>query len=105
MEVLKYSRFALKLANLSNNHGFYLLKWRIPNIIIDLIFLLPMSICLIQMVIFCCNSGNSIKSISSATYLGLGIFSVCSMYTCLAINNELIIDTLNHLQKMVNHSM
>lgn len=104
MEVLKFSKFALRLANLSNKQQFQLFKWQIPNILIDLVFLLPMSICLLQMISFCCSTGNNIKSISSATYLGLGIASVCAMYICLANNNHLIIETLDHLQQVISRS-
>lgn len=104
MEVLNFSKFALRLANLSNKQQFKWFKWQIPNSLIDFVFLLPMSICLLQMVSFCCRTGNSIKSISSAIYLVLGIASVCAMYVCLAINNNLIIDTLDHLQLVINRS-
>lgn len=104
MEVLKTTKFALRLGNLSNKNGFHLHKWRIPNIIVNLLFMLPMFICCIQMAIFCYHFSDNLKIISSAIYLGLGIMSVCGMYACLALNNDLIIDTLEHLQSMVSQS-
>lgn len=71
MEVLKSCKLAMRLGNLSRRNGFHLWKWRIPNFIIDLILLLPMAICSIQMVIFCYNNATTLKTISNATYLWL----------------------------------
>lgn len=105
MEVLKGSKFALRLGNLSNKNGFYLFGWRIPNFIVDFFLLLPMSICSVQLLMVCFNKGfNDLKDISNAIYLCLGIFSICSMYICLAANNDLIIATLDHLQDMMTLS-
>lgn len=123
MEVLKSCKLAMRLGNLSRKNGCHLWKWRIPNYIIDLILLLPMTICSVQMVIFCCNNANTLKTISNATYLwygiismlkddqiidrtiefiySLGIGSISAMYVCLAANNNLIISTLDHLQAMI----
>lgn len=104
MEVLKRSKFILRLANLSNKRGFHLYKWRIPNVIVDSILLLPMSVCCLQMLIFCIKIGPSLRDISSSIYLCLGIVSLCAMYICLAVNNDLITATLDHLQDMVTLS-
>lgn len=104
MEVLKKCKLALRLGNLSNKNGFRLFKRKISNFIVDLILLLPMSICTIQMLIFCSEIGFVLKEISSSIYLGLGIISIMSMYICLAIKNDLIISTMDHLQEMVNLS-
>lgn len=104
MEVLKKAKVALRLVNLASKNGVYLSKWRIPNAIIDLLLLLPMSICTVQMVIFCFKTGPSLKEISSSIYLILGISSILAFYICLAANNDLIIATLDHLQEMVTLS-
>lgn len=104
MEVLKKCKLALQLGNLSNKRGFYLFNWKVPNFIVDLFLILPMSICTIQMFIFCSKIGPNLKGISSSIYLVLGILSICAMYICLAVENDLIIETLDHLQKMVNLS-
>lgn len=104
MEVLKKCKLALRLGNLSNKNGFYLFIWKVPNFIVDTFLLLPMTICSIQMLIFCYNIGPNLKEISSAIYLGLGILSIAAMYICLAAENDLIITTLEHLQGMVTLS-
>lgn len=101
MEVLKKSKFTLRLGNLSNKRGFYLHKWRIPNLIVDSIFLLPMFVCALQMLIVCFNIGPRLKEISSSIYLMLGISSILAIYVCLAAKNDVIIQTLDHLQEMV----
>lgn len=104
MEVLKRCKLALRLGNLSNKRGFYLFNWKVSNFIVDFFLLLPMSICVIQMLIFCSEIGPNLKEISSSIYLGLGILSIGAMYISLAAKNDLIIETLDHLQEMVNLS-
>lgn len=104
MEVLKKCKLLLRIANLSNKNGFRLFAWKVPNFIVDLIFLLPMSICVMQMALFCFGIGLVLKEISSSIYLSLGIISIMAMYICLAAENDLIIATLDHLQEMVTMS-
>lgn len=104
MEVLKKCKVALRLGNLSNKNGFYFFAWKIPNFIVDLFLLLPMSVCSIQMLVYCCKIGPILNKVSSSIYLCLGISSIVAMYICLACKNELIITTLDHLQGMVTLS-
>lgn len=74
---------------------------RIPNWLIDSILLSPMAICTIQMIVFCFVHGTPLASLSDAIYLSLGIFSIVSIYVCLAIKNDLLISTIDHLQETV----
>lgn len=104
MEVLKYNRFVMRLVNLSNKSGFHLSNYRIPNVCINLLLMCPMSVCSMQMMLFCCQSETELKSVFSAIYLCLGILSILAMHICLAINNDLIIDTVDHLQQIVARS-
>lgn len=104
MEVLKKSKFILRLGNVANKRGVYLYKWRIPNFIVDLLVMMPMFLCSIQMLIVCFNIGPRLKEISSCIYLMLGISSILAIYICLAAKNDMIIATLDHLQEMVTLS-
>lgn len=101
MKVLKLFEKVLFFVNLCNKNGIYVLGIRIPNWLIDSIMLSPMAICTIQMIVFCYINGTTLVSISSAVYLSLGIFSIVSMYICFAIQNDLLIITIDHIQETV----
>lgn len=101
MKVLKLFEKLSFFANLCNKNGIYVSGVRIPNWLIDTILLSPMTICTIQMIVFCFVHGTTLVSISVAVYLSLGIFSIVSMYICFAIKNDLLIITIDHLQETV----
>lgn len=101
MEVLKSCKRISFFANLFNKNGIQVFGYRIPNWFIDSILLLPMTVCSIQMIVYCCLFGTSLKSISSAVYLCLGISSIALMHICWAIENDLSISTVDHLQRTV----
>lgn len=103
MKVLKFFEKVSFFANLCNKNGITVSGvGRIPNWIIDSILLSSLTICTIQMIIFCLVHGTTLVSISSAIYLILAFFSIVSMYICFAIKNDLLIITIDHLQETVD---
>lgn len=101
MEILRTCKFFMQLTNLYNKNGVKVFGYAIPNAIIHFLYVLPMTFCLIWMSIFCYNFNMDLKTTSSAIYLSLGIFSMVSMYLCMAVKNDLIIESTDLLQAMV----
>lgn len=101
MKVLKSCRKLLFYTNLSRKHGVRVYGYRIPNFIINSVFLFPLCCCSIQMILFCYLYGTDLNSMSRSLYLSLGIVSIVSMYLCLSIKNDMIIETFDHLQETV----
>lgn len=102
MQVLKRCQFFMQIANLCNKKNLYLFGFRVPGVIVNFAFSLPMSFCFVWMLIYCYALEFELKKISSAIYLDLGIFSILAIYICMAAKNNLIIKTVDHLQAIVD---
>lgn len=103
--VLDGCRLALKLSNLYNQNGVYIRTFKIPNVVISTLILLPTMYYIASLEFwFCIDERFNMKSISSTLCNMIAIIQMAFVYFSLAMKSDLIIETMNHLQDVVDKS-
>lgn len=106
MRVLIECKRALAYANLCNENGITMAGKRISNGIVNFFIVFPITFAGFLAFLVCVkNYEYGLKSISSPIYIVLGCFSIAAIYICLTLKNNLIIELIASLQKIVKRSM
>lgn len=100
--VLTTSRFLLSLAQLGNKKQIKMGKFRIPKIVNQALYILPISVFPLYLIQYCIDEHFKLDRIAGAVGLIFGVAQMICIYFCLAANNSLIANTFNELQRIVN---
>lgn len=102
--VLDGCRLALKYTNLYNKKDLQIFGRRIPNFLIHTFILIPMIYTNFLQMWFCIDEKFNLKSISSTLGNLMSLTHMSLIYVSLAVKSNLIIETLDNLQDLVDKS-
>lgn len=100
--VLTTSRFLLSLTQLGNKKQFEMGQFCIPMALKQAFYISPVAIFLFLLIQYCIDEHFQLDMIASAISLIFGSIQSICIYLCLTINNGLIINTFDKLQRIVN---
>lgn len=100
-QVLSDCRLVLKLTNLYNKTGIYFVSFKIPSFLISCIILLPLVFLLLSNVWFCYDEKFNLESTSTSFAVMLGLLQTILNYVSLLMKKDLIVITVDYLQKIV----
>lgn len=104
IKILSACRNLLKLMNLGSKSKFQIGKLRIPNIIIFAILLMPLSYLIAMETRTIYNIRFNFRDGADHFFITLGTTQLQLIFLSLATNNSVIIDTVDHIQDVVDRS-
>lgn len=104
VSVLKGCQFLLHTIFLCKRNGFHIRSIKLPRLFFHFIVLLPIDIVILLLIWFCVDAAFELKIISFPVNVVLGFLQMQMIYTSLAIWNDSIFDTMDHLQRIVDQS-
>lgn len=102
--ILKDCRYYLKNINLCNNGPYYIRHIKIPDTLAHIACIFLQSLAAILLLVFCFESGFNLTTVSSAFGVSIGVSQLSMMYITLAANKDLIFETVQKLQRLVDYS-
>lgn len=100
--VLKSCRLVLSLAQLGNKKRIQIIRWKIPKILSQLLFLLPLITFPVNLVWYCVDEHFKLNKIAGAMGLTFGAIQMIFIYLSLVVNNDLIVKTFDTVQAIIN---
>lgn len=104
VEVLSGLRLILKLTNLYNKHGVYIGSVKIPNILVFFLVMLPVIWHAFLLLWAVVDEKFDLKLISNSLAVTIGNIQTTLAYVSLAMETDLVISTVDHLQEVVEKS-
>lgn len=100
--ILKMCRFILSLAQLGNNNQFKIHRWQLPKSLNQFVYLMPLLSFPPYLIWYCIDEDFKLNKTAGAMGLTFGSTQMILIYLSLAANNELIVETFDAIQLIVN---
>lgn len=104
IEVLGGCRLPLKLTNLYNKNGVHIGSLKIPNFFIFIFISLPAIYTAPLQIWYCFDEGFNLRTTSNTLLSIIALIQTGLVYFWLTVKSELMIETIDHLQNIVNKS-
>lgn len=104
IEVISKCRGLLNMMNLCRKDPIEIGRWKIPNIFMFFLISTPMLISTSMEFWEVLETDVGFLKEASVILMILGSMQILSIYYSLALNNKIIIETVNHIQSVVNRS-
>lgn len=103
IEILKDCRYYLQKWALCSDKGPTFGKITIPNAVMNILCIFPMSLTVVLMMRFVVISGFNLNAISATFAISIGVSQMSFIYITLALNRQLIRKTMNQMQRLVDY--
>lgn len=104
IEVISKCRGLLNMMNLCRKDPIEIRRWKIPNIFMFFLISTPMLISISMETWQVFESDVGFLKEASVILMILGSMQILSIYYSLALQNKIIVETVNHIQSVVNRS-
>lgn len=104
IEVLSSCRDLLKFMGLCSKTNYQFYGWKLPNFLVFCAFSIPYIYSIPMHVLAIYDLGLDIKNSSAVLLTLVATIQMQLIYISLAYNNDIIIETFDHIQKIVDRS-
>lgn len=104
LEVLGGCKLPLKLTNLYNKNGVHIGALKIPKFLIFILISLPTIYIAPLQIWYCFDERFNLKATSNTLLSIVALIHMGFVYLWLTMKSELIVETIDHLQDVVNKS-